>query len=144
MTTLYLDIEDSQDCVTVGEAEFCYYATPGRDVGEAQEFCQTKRGNLVSINSAAEQTAVHDLIKSVSGGTALTYIGYMDNRATGINWNWFDGKGGYTNWIATYPRNTARYPCAVLRNTDGEWHNSYCHYKFSFVCKIVSYSIVLT
>ena len=140
-TTLYLDIEDPHDCVTVGEAEFCYYIHLNRRFGQAEEFCKTKRGHLASINSAAEQAAVYTLIKSVAGGTDYVHIGYIDNQATDINWNWIDGKGGYTNWDTNNPKEGAIYLCGVIRKSNGKWHNSKCLHVNSFLCRIVSYDI---
>ena len=129
------------DCVTVGEAEFCYYETR-RTFGEAEDFCKTKRGHLVSINSAAEQTAVENLLNSVAAvGTKRIYIGYVDKQATGTNWNWLDGKGGYTNWETNYPLEGALG--TVIEIPKGKWKNSICSNKLPFVCRSVSYSIVL-
>ena len=142
LTALYLDIEDAHNCVSVGEAEFCYY-TSGRYFGSANEFCKTKKGQLTSIASAAEQTAVNNLINSSAGGTDWTWIGYIDNEATGINWNFIDGKGGYTNWDDGQPGEPVKQLCGVIKKSTGKWHDVVCNQKYSFVCRIVSYSIVL-
>ena len=140
---MYLDIVDAHDCSTVGEAEFCFYAAERRTFGEAQEFCKTKRGNLASIASAAEQTAVHDLMNSVSGGASHSYIGYIDNQATGTNWNWIDGKGGYTNWATGAPSGPSINLCAALQSSDTKWITAVCSLKLSFVCRIVSCILVV-
>ena len=141
-TTLYLDIEESHACTTVGLAQFCYY-TNRRNFGEAEEFCKTKNGDLVSIDSTWEQAAVHKLVNSISGGTTRTWIGYIDKEATGTNWNWIDGKGGYTNWETNYPTAPTSLLCASLLNSNGDWQDKYCSNRYSVVCRSVSYSIVL-
>ena len=144
MTTLYLDIAKHPNCsVVVGRAEFCYYFTP-LTFGDAQEFCLTKGGNLASINSANEPAVVEKLFKSISGGTTQIWIGYIDNKSTGINWNWIDGRGGYTNWATNYPAAPSYYLCAYLDRSSGKWYNSNCLYQNSIVCRIVSYYIVVT
>ena len=142
LNTLYLDIARYHNCSVSGEAEFCYYTKPSLNFGEGQEFCLTKGGNLASINSASEQAVVHNLIKSTAGGTTYTWIGYIDNEATGIDWNWIDGRGGYTNWASGYPRYPSSYLCAYLNKSNGKWYNLYCQYKYSVVCRMVSYNIV--
>ena len=149
LTALYLDIEDAHDCVTLEGAEVCYY-TQGRTFGEGENFCKTKGGHLSSIASPAEQTAVHNLINSVSGGADYTWIGYIDVEATGTSWNWIDGRGGYTNWdtVNNEPNNPSSQLCAAMNKSHnnlprGKWHNGPCEQKFSIVCRSVSYSIVL-
>ena len=135
----------STDCTTVGRAKFCYYVTQIYKFGAAEQICKTKGGNLASIDSAAEQTAVHNLIKSVSGSVEYTWIGYIDNQATGVNWNWIDGLGGYTNWEFDdpYEPESGRYLCTILRKSNGKWSNISCSLNAPFVCRSVSYSIVL-
>ena len=138
---MYLDIDTNRGCKIVGEAEFCYYRMPHLSFGEGEEFCKTKYGHLASINSKEEQDAVTALIKSVPGGTSYTFtwIGYIDNEATGLDWNWIDGMGGYTNWETNQPTSPGQYLCAFHYKFTGEWYSAQCSNEYSVLCKMVSY-----
>ena len=136
---LYLDMNTNYVCTTVGEAEFCYYAKPVLSFGQGEEFCKTKYGHLASINSKKEQDAVTALIKSYPGSTAYTWIGYIDNEATGLDWNWIDGMGGYINWETNQPTSPGQYLCAYHYKPTGKWYNILCNSKFPVLCRMVSY-----
>jgi len=67
---------------------------------QAQEFCESEGGNLVSITSQDEQNFVAGLIKD-AGQMNQYWIGA--NRESG-SFTWSDGEvWGYTNWDANEP-----------------------------------------
>jgi hypothetical protein len=66
---------------------------------EAQEQAQRLGGNLVTINSAAENTFVSELLRSNFGFYALAWIGFNDERTEG-QFEWVSGEPTtYTNWF---------------------------------------------
>ena len=103
--------------------------------GSAQEFCRSRNGDLASINSLIEEQTVSTLI---SGTHEYVWIGYIDDRDTGINWKFIDGKGGYTNWDDSQPK-LGNGMCGVIYAANGKWHTADCDLHHFPLCRTVSY-----
>ena len=97
----------------MGRAEFCYFPSDRLEFGDAVEFYKTKHGHLASISSLAEQNAVTDLIRTTPRSYTYTWIGYIDTKATNLDWNWVDGMGGYTNWGSRSPHADFTFVLAI-------------------------------
>jgi PKD repeat protein len=66
---------------------------------DAQEQAQRLGGNLVTINDAAENSFVSELLRQNFGFYALAWIGFSDERTEG-QFEWVSGEEPtYTNWF---------------------------------------------
>ena len=89
---------------------------------EAQEFCQSASGNLVTIEDAEKQNAVVNLVRNAG---SHFYIGYTDKDSEG-NWKWISGKNStYTNWNSGEPNNSDGNEdyCELNALQDGKWND---------------------
>uniref|UniRef100_A0A914DGL4 C-type lectin domain-containing protein n=1 Tax=Acrobeloides nanus TaxID=290746 RepID=A0A914DGL4_9BILA len=74
---------------------------------QAQEYCNTFGGSLVSIHSQAENDFIKAFLESKIAGHALIgLIKVQDESANQTEWKWLDGtKTDYTKWNPTEPNN---------------------------------------
>jgi len=119
-----------QQLNVAGQPCFLYFynsnATPNWNT--AQQQAQAVGGNLVSINDAAENTAIQTAAQA-AGLTGGVWIGYTDQVTEGT-WVWTDGSAStYTNWAPGEPSNSGGGPCytdedgAVLQLNTGLWND---------------------
>jgi len=95
----------------------------------AQTACEGYGGNLASIESADEQTAVEGLL----AGTDI-WIGGND-LTTDQDWSWQDGATfGYTNWWTNRPKTNADQDCVKMKTT-GLWDNVSCTTDRPYACQ---------
>merc|ERR1719228_2737597 len=79
---------------------------------DAQTACEGYGGNLATIESAAEQTAVEGLL----AGTDI-WIG-LNDITTDQEWTWYDGATfSYDNWWTNRPKNNADQDCVKMKTT---------------------------
>lgn len=78
-------------------------------------------------------TDMNNLITLVSNTTARAWIGLETGDVWMWHWSWPDQKLDFLNWKAGEPQNNSQDACAAM-NPDGEWFESDCGTKKSFVC----------
>ena len=113
-------ILETADAITFGNST--YVLTNPGNWGEAQEQARAFGGNLVTINSAEEQTFL-------AGGYAgqNLWIGYSDagkeyDPTTQEGFEWVSGTSAYTNWAAGNP-NDFRGEDFVILGGNGNWND---------------------
>eukprot|EP00118_Oscarella_pearsei_P022672 m.264678 g.264678 ORF g.264678 m.264678 type:complete len:1411 (+) comp40476_c0_seq1:1691-5923(+) len=93
-------------------------------------------GNLVSINSAAEQTAVYSLLRSNPNATnvASVYIG-LNSRLSKGGYHWSDGSPvAYTHWRKGFQTRKGE-ECIVMATATGQWTDRECDELTGYICK---------
>ena len=108
---------------------------------DAEAYCESVNGHLVTITSKEEQKFVANLIK---GGSRTAYwMGGTDIGSEG-EWRWVTGEPfSYSNWSGCQPDNSRGYEnCLTMYNQryPGEWNdirNSYTSwlYTLGFICE---------
>jgi gliding motility-associated-like protein len=111
-------------------ARYFYNNSATNNWNTAQSQCAAVGATLVSICSAAENTAVQNAAVA-AGLTGGLWIGYTDQASEG-NWVWADGSPcSYTNWNAGEPNNsncagsTAGEDGAIMQMSNGKWNDVY-------------------
>ena len=97
----------------------------------AKAICRSVGGDLISINSAAENAFI---TSKIMGATA--WIGLNDVRSEGV-YEWSDGSPlNYTNWYPGQPNNANgdQDHCEIL--PDGTWNDQYPNCTREFICEI--------
>lgn len=99
-------------------------------------------GNLVSINSSAEQNVINSLIEK---GTIKRY--YTGGRANSSrNWTWTDGSSfSYSNWFAGQPDNSGGTQDALVAYSTG-WDDDNAGLKntYGFIVEVVRPTYYIT
>ena len=103
----------------------------------AQDACESKNANLVTINSAAKQTEINSLV-----GWGYIWIGY---RLVNGDFQWVSGaKKSYFNWGRPEPNNLSGEACVQSQHSPiySGWHHINCNGALaqSFVCETTSLS----
>ncbi|MEO0868154.1 MAG: lectin-like protein, partial [Cyanobacteria bacterium J06642_11] len=111
-------IREITDATTFGGST--YILTNPGNWGEAQEQAKAFGGNLVTINSAEEQT----FLAGTYAGQNL-WIGYSDagqeyNDTSGDGFEWISGNSAYTNWANGQPNNFREQDFTIL-SANGNW-----------------------
>lgn len=86
--------------------------------------------DLATVHSL---TDLDNLIRVVSNTTARAWIGLETGDVWIWHWSWPDQKLDFLNWKAGEPQNSSQDACAAM-NQDGQWFESNCEAKRSFVC----------
>ncbi|MCS6935423.1 MAG: hypothetical protein NZM35_09790 [Chitinophagales bacterium] len=90
-------------------SRYYYNNTPTPNWNTAQAQAAAVGGNLVSINSAAENAALLAAAQA-QGFTGGIWIGFTDAASEG-NWVWSNGSSNtYTNWAPGEPNNAGGFP----------------------------------
>ena len=101
----------------------------------AQDACESKNANLVTINSEAKQIEIDSLI-----GTSI-WIGF---RLVNDDFQWVSGaEKNYLNWDSSEPNNySGNEKCVVSQNEEwsSAWNDSNCDNELSFICETTSFS----
>lgn len=126
----------------------------GKIYQQGRSVCRVFGGDLVKIESAAEQTVVQEAC-----GDQMCWIGLGEGIDT-ESWTWFDGTSvsGYENWAPGQPDNGVTHgyddshwnkaavpgydeTAAVMNlipDMDGKWRDTYETARFGFVCEVPS------
>ena len=112
----------------------CYRVfTSIKSWNEASKFCQENQGELVSMNSDAEQQFVY---QNMAVGKTL-WIGLVKDRALGI-FRWSNGeKLTFENWIEA-PIISGHEDCGEMTDYGhfhGQWNDMGCSNKRPFICE---------
>lgn len=103
----------------------------------AQRYCLSIGGHLVSINSEAENEQVKNLLKGVAMDA---WIGAR-NVGEGMRFLWVDGgELIFSDWHTGEPNNdNGVEECASFRNsgTGRKWNDLSCDRHNAFICEII-------
>lgn len=90
---------------------------------EAEEFCERNGGHLVTITSAEEQQAVHNLLNEST--KSYCWLGATDKDSEG-NWVWITGESlsAYSNWDPNQPDNWLLIEDYMHMKNDGTWNDA--------------------
>ena len=117
-----------------------------RSWDDARAYCMARGGDLVSINTMAEQTAVWALM-GPSGDSF--WIGGEDTDDG--DWEWVDGTAyanceasdsadcmclQYCNWRADRPNGSSQDCAWIEHNRNGTWDDQDCSQTHEFVCEL--------
>jgi len=118
---------------TVTSRSRYYVGKDARTADAAQAFCKQAKGNLVTIDDAAENKYVNDLLQKRNIDNA--WIGYNDKASEG-KFVWFSGATScYTNWSNKEPNNVNNEDCTHMRK-GGTWNDHNCGKQIlAFVCE---------
>ncbi|XP_033972235.1 ladderlectin-like [Trematomus bernacchii] len=113
----------------------CYkYFNTETTWADAELYCVSQGGNLVSIHSRAEENFVQFLIKRSDPAEGLTWIGLHD-IAKEERWMWSDGcAANYLFWHTGEPNNSGRGEDCVVNNFRGKWNDAPCSTTLPSVC----------
>jgi hypothetical protein len=110
------------------------------DESTAELACPLPDSHLVTITSAAEQTAVEPLVS----GAGNHWIGLSEQRSSytqknEANFRWTTGEPykpatSYRNWASSEPSFPSLGDCVVMR-VAGQWASSVCTDQLPFVCE---------
>ncbi|CAJ0952981.1 unnamed protein product, partial [Mesorhabditis belari] len=99
---------------------------------EAEAYCASRKGHLVSIHSQEENDFVWKLAKNFPANRSF-WIGLKRNLDKGNAFEWTDGSSvDFTNWMVGEPDS---YTHAVLWNDKGKWGVDPPNEEFQFICK---------
>ncbi|XP_068203774.1 macrophage mannose receptor 1-like [Palaemon carinicauda] len=109
----------------------CYYMSEEEKTWQdARKYCQDNLGDLISINSWAEQDFVHTNIDSD------ILMGYTDAVEEGV-WLWSDGSPvEVVNWNTGEPNGQTTQNCGVMYGNSGKWDDWYCDHTRNFGCEM--------
>lgn len=109
-------------------SRYYYNNTPTTNWNTAQAQAASVGGNLVSVNSAAENAALLSAAQA-QGFSGGIWIGFTDAASEG-NWVWSNGSSNsYTNWNGSEPSNSGGFPCytdedgAIMQLSNGQWND---------------------
>lgn len=103
---------------------------------EARDFCKKRLGNLVTINSQAEQKVIEEFIQDGKRDAYNIGINDVENEGTFV---WVNGeKVTYTNWEATEPNNYGgNEDYGQIKRVNGKWNdNSLGNLCYGFILEI--------
>ncbi len=91
----------------------------------AQAYAQTFGANLISVQSAAENSAIRNSLVNQNYGGNVIWLGFSDAVTEG-SFVWYDGSSvTYTNWSPSQPDNSGNEDCTQIR-TNGTWNDLPC------------------
>ena len=92
--------------------------------------CVSMGATLASIQSQAEQEAVHAMTNTTGAWIGLT--DFLDEEV----FSWVDGAElGFTNWVEGHHDNGEKGAHCVLMRGDGGWDDVACKRMEAFVCQ---------
>ncbi|XP_062577533.1 uncharacterized protein LOC134239370 [Saccostrea cucullata] len=113
----------------------CYLILDGagnqaRTWREARRFCQTKGGDLISVNSVLEQFFIQHQVSPIK-------IKVLSEVDFGIGYKWSDGSPvSFVNWFPGEPNDFfGAEDCVEIRVANGKWNDEHCSSRRGFVCE---------
>lgn len=103
-----------------------YFINPQFMTGpDAQAYAQSFGTNLISVQSATENSDLINALSNQGFATNVIWIGYSDAISEG-NFVWYDGAAlAFTNWALGEPNNAGDEDCTQI-NPDGSWNDLNC------------------
>ncbi|XP_071751059.2 uncharacterized protein LOC139908314 [Centroberyx gerrardi] len=121
-----------------------YNGQQGLSWPDSQHYCQSFRGELVSIHSRAEVEFIRNL-----NYTKRHHVWIGLTRDLNFGWGWTDKTSlGFLNWAPGEP-NAAFHPGEVAEENcvemyaDGRWNDNNCLQKRGFACRHLQYGGVI-
>lgn len=104
-----------------------YFINPQFMTGPAaQAYAQTFGGNLISVQSAAENNSLMTALNNQGYAGQVIWIGFSDAASEG-NFIWYDGAPvNYTNWNVGEPNNAGGNENCVQIYPNGTWNDLDC------------------
>ncbi|MBI3519122.1 MAG: gliding motility-associated C-terminal domain-containing protein [Bacteroidetes bacterium] len=104
-----------------------YFINPQYMTGpQAQAYAQTFGANLISVQSASENTDLVQALSNQGFSSNVIWIGFSDAITEG-SFVWYDGSPiSYTNWAAGEPNNAGGNENCTQIYTDGSWNDLNC------------------
>ena len=104
-----------------------YFLNPDPHSGSsAQAYAQTLGANLISVQSAAENTCIMNELNRL-GQSGVIWIGFNDEAEEG-NFVWYDqAPVTYTNWAPGEPNNSGGDEGCTQIYPDGMWNDLNCN-----------------
>eukprot|EP01084_Bolivina_argentea_P111970 199709_1 len=122
---------------SLADTKFKFINEP-KTAAAAQTYCQNQlNGNLVSINSASDNTQVTSLCENLGQTQGACWLG-LSNAQTQTTW--FDATElSYINWAINEPDQIGIANCVVIWPS-GLWHTvGYCDDPLPFICEFPDY-----
>ncbi|KAL4234442.1 C-type mannose receptor 2 [Mactra antiquata] len=114
----------STECLMVGR--------PGKaDFFEAQSICHLNKGNLASINSEQEHSAILDYGRNISDISNTAWIGLSDLAKDGT-FAWIDKSNSYSRKVEGKIFNTH---CVSMDFDTDKWIAKECNVELNYICK---------
>ncbi|MES2763304.1 MAG: gliding motility-associated C-terminal domain-containing protein [Bacteroidota bacterium] len=103
-----------------------YFINPQYMTGpQAQAYAQTFGANLISVQSASENTDLVQALANQGYAANVIWIGYSDAITEG-SYVWYDGAPlSYSNWAPGEPNNAGDEDCTQIY-ADGSWNDLAC------------------
>ncbi|XP_040901237.1 macrophage mannose receptor 1 isoform X1 [Toxotes jaculatrix] len=127
---LYLIFISGVCSFTVGSSDF-HLIDLSKTYEEAKSYCREMYTDLATVHNSAE---MNNLITLVSTSTARAWIGLEAGDVWMWHWSWPDQKVDFLNWKAGEPQTKNQDACVAM-DQHGEWFESDCGTKRSFVCR---------
>ena len=101
-------------------------------VAAARNTCHALAGELVTVSSADENSAIANFADYVGRSV---WIGYSDQETEGT-FEWFSGSSStYTMWNPGEPNNSGGAEDCTEVNDSGRWNDNRCGASYPFVCE---------
>ncbi|XP_038077198.1 lymphocyte antigen 75-like [Patiria miniata] len=119
----------------------CYYFSSVTDAAEgrrswdgAEQWCNQKGGNLISIHGMDEQDFVN--LKVEASNVDSHWIGIREYEIKGV-YSWSDGTPvDFDFWAPGEPNDyNGEEQCAETYNGDGKWNDNNCGIDRNFICR---------
>ncbi|XP_068999106.1 C-type mannose receptor 2-like isoform X1 [Embiotoca jacksoni] len=114
---------------TLGSPDF-HLINLSRTYTEAKSFCREVYTDLATVHNSAD---MNNLINLVPATVSRAWIGLEVEDVWLWHWSWSDQTTDFFNWKAGEPQSENQDACAAM-NQHGEWFESDCGTKRSFVC----------
>ncbi|KAM9852463.1 uncharacterized protein ACBR49_005531 [Aulostomus maculatus] len=98
---------------------------------DAKSYCRQIYVDLATVRNS---TDTNILVNSVSSTTRRAWIGLELGNIWKWHWVWSDEQVDFLNWRAGEPQNKSEDGCAAM-DPSGQWFESDCNTKRSFVCR---------
>ncbi|CAI4230909.1 unnamed protein product [Auanema sp. JU1783] len=110
----------------------CYeFVISGVGFQQAQEYCLSRSGILVSIHNGTENFYLAESGKQQFSGNKNYWIGLSNIPG---KWSWTDGSSlTYTSWSANEPGNSTNV-CAYSNTVTASWTHANCENVLPFIC----------
>ncbi|MBN2528987.1 MAG: trypsin-like peptidase domain-containing protein [Deltaproteobacteria bacterium] len=117
-----------------------YVATP-RSWTDANADCANRGGHLVTIEDAAENSLVNDIMQAQ--GTSRVWLGYTDEGHEG-EWRWVTGEpAAYTNWNSSEPNNAGgNEHYAEMSLYSARWNDLPNTWTMPYICEFGDYEVM--
>ncbi|XP_055690586.1 C-type lectin-like [Lutzomyia longipalpis] len=116
--------------------ETIYISREQLDWFDAKDDCNKNGLTFLSIKSAEDNAAIHEIIKDQKEEVMIGGYRYGGEQT----WRWDADKSNltYTNWSNGEPKDSneeGKVYCIFLKPTDGQWKSKWCAEIATFLCQ---------